>query len=360
MALGLTIGLIWMLQALTGAMLAFEQELDFLTNRDLFEVQESGAEMSLEEQVQLVREQLPELAKEIYLIGLMDYPGVATLMLAKPAGEAGPKDGVRIFVDPFAGKIKGVQSYKDSLMGKVYHFHRTLYLGKWGKWITSTSGVLLMGSVLGGVLVWWARRRNENSRQERLYRMHLRLGMWFAPIIFIIALNGVLVTYRFAYIPFLYLVTGSEIPAKIFKPIEIEPRPDHERLSLNRILEIAEEAVPVATHGVMLEPTDPERPVTVIRRKPGEPRAAGGTFVDIDPYTGEVLDIFDFTEGTAAARLTYFTIHLHTGEWGGYFGEAGKLATRILWCLSALIVVVLGVVGLITFWRRRRSTDWDR
>ncbi|MEM9017560.1 MAG: hypothetical protein AAGC68_11145, partial [Verrucomicrobiota bacterium] len=74
---------------------------------------------------------------------------------------------------------------------------------------------------------------------------------------------------------------------------------------------------------------------------------------DLDPYTGEVLGIFDFTDGTAAARLTYFTIHLHTGEWGGYFSETGKLVTRILWCVVAFVAFLLGVIGLIGFWNRR-------
>ncbi|MEM9016071.1 MAG: PepSY-associated TM helix domain-containing protein, partial [Verrucomicrobiota bacterium] len=166
--LGLTIGLVWILQAITGAMLAFELELDYLTNRELFEVTETGTELTLNEQMNLVRRELPDLAKEVYLVGLMDYPGMATLMLAKPAGEAGPKDGVRIFVDPFAGEIKGTQNYKDSIMGKVYHFHRTLYLGKWGKWVTSTSGILLAGSVLCGILVWFTKRATAKKKEGRL------------------------------------------------------------------------------------------------------------------------------------------------------------------------------------------------
>src|SRR5262249_46493093 len=148
-------------------------ELDMLLSPTSFYVEESAQRITLDEQVAVVQREQPELVETIYAIELRAPPGTATMMLAKPQGEGGPKDGVRIFVDPYRAKLLAVQGYRDAWMGKVYHFHRTFYLPRWGRWITSTCAILLMASVAAGVLVWSSRKPSSGS----LYRWHTRVGI---------------------------------------------------------------------------------------------------------------------------------------------------------------------------------------
>ncbi|MEM7394180.1 MAG: PepSY-associated TM helix domain-containing protein, partial [Verrucomicrobiota bacterium] len=221
----------------------------------------------------------------------------------------------------------------------------TFYLPRWGRWITTTSGRLLAASARVGVILFIMRRRPGG----RLYRWHLRLGVFFAPLVFIIALNGVVVTYRFVVFPLIFLATGSPIPKDMIKPPEVEAPAGAERIGLDQAIRIAEEAVPEADNGVMLEPVRYDRPIVVLRRKPHEPRDVGGTFVQIHPYSGEVMSITDFTDGPMGYQLVYATEHLHKGEWGGYFGRDFKIYSRILWIFAALSVPVLVILGGLSF-----------
>ncbi|MEM7393924.1 MAG: PepSY-associated TM helix domain-containing protein, partial [Verrucomicrobiota bacterium] len=116
--IGLAASLPWILQGLTGALLVFEPELDGALNPDLFYVEPEGERLSLDAQFEVVRQERPDLAEAVYGLDISGRADHSTQMLAKPEGEVGPKDGVRLFVDPYRGELLGVQGYRDSLMGK--------------------------------------------------------------------------------------------------------------------------------------------------------------------------------------------------------------------------------------------------
>lgn len=342
----------WALQGLTGAILVFEPELDHWLNRGMMDVEPTSEadRLDLDEQFDVVNQQHPELAPYVYGIDASDRPGIATRMLAKPEGEVGPEDGVRLFIDPYRGEVTGTQGYRDSTMGKLYHFHRTFYLPRWGRWITSTSALLLMAGALTGVILYFLKRKPTDTYRK----WHARLGMAFAPLVFLIALNGVVVTYRFVVFPLLYVATGDEIPRGMIRPPKIEVPDNPARIGLEESIRIAEQAVPDARTTVILQPLRSDSTRTVMRKKPNEPRDVGGTFVTLNPYSGEVLDITCFTEGAVGGQLVYATEHLHKGEWGGYFGEEYMIYTRVLWFVAAMSIPVLAVLGWGSYFRARR------
>jgi len=340
----------WFIQGLTGAILVFEPELDAWLNQGLFYVEptDEADRLTLDEQFEAVREQHPELYETVYIIDATQRPGVSTRMLAKPDDEIGPNDGVRLFVDPYRGEVLGVQGYRDSVMGKLYHFHRTFYLPRWGRWITSTSAILLLAGVTTGLILYFLRRRPADSYRK----WHRRLGFMLAPLVFIIALNGVVVTYRFVVFPLIYAATGDEPP--IFTPQRLEVPENPQRITIAQALATAKQTEPQAQPKLILEPIRPGRPMTVMGRKPGEVRDTGGTFVSMNPYTGELRGVTDFSDGSLGNQLVYATEHLHKGEWGGYFGEENKIYSRVLWFFAAMSIPVLAVLGWGSYFRSRR------
>lgn len=339
----------WALQGLTGAILVFEPELDAWLHRDLFyaEPTESGDRLTLDEQFEVVRQQEPEIYASVYIIDASERPGVATRMLAKPGNEVGPNDGVRLFVDPYRGEVLGTQGYRETPMGMLYHFHRTFYLPRWGRWITSTSGILLMAGALTGVALFFLRRNPQGAYR----RWHRRLGIMLAPLVFVIAANGVIVTYRFVVFPLIYAATGDESPK--FAPQRLDVPEDPKRITIAQAIATAKATEPEAEPKVILEPIRPGRPMTVMGRKPGEVRDTGGTFVSMNPYTGDLHGVTDFSDGSLGNQLVYATEHLHKGEWGAYFGEEYKIYTRILWFFAAMSIPVLAVLGWGSYFRAR-------
>ena len=74
--------------------------------------------------------------------------------------------------------------------------------------------------------------------------------------------------------------------------------------------------------------------------------------VNVHPFTGETLGWTDFTDGDMGHQTVYWMLHLHKGTWGGILaGPGGKLATQIVWVVSAFVAAILAAIGVIG-WRR--------
>lgn len=69
---------------------------------------------------------------------------------------------------------------------------------------------------------------------------------------------------------------------------------------------------------------------------PGRLRAAGGSWVAIDPCTGRVLEQFDARAARPVASAYLWMEPLHFGDWGGW---PLKLAYCLLGITSGLLAV---------------------
>ncbi len=357
--IGVVIALPLCLQAFTGALLVFERETDTWLNRDLFYVEPTGTRLSPQEQFDAFVAEYPEMATPAYIMTLPVEPDHATLVLAKPYNEVGPRRGVRFFIDPYTGDVLGNQPYHSTLMGKLYDFHRTFWLPRWGRWVTSTSALLTASLVISGLVLYWTTRRNTTEAAETtwLLRVHRRTGKYFGPLVFVLALNGAAITYMFLVLPMVYRVSGTEMPRAMREGRSTSaPNPENlPRVSLDDLITRANQEFPDAQPRVLLQPGREETAVTVILKKKHELRDAGGTFVAMHPYTGEPMGVTDFTDGELGHRATYWIIHSHKGTWGGYFGgSSGKLASRVLWIVTALAATIIAATGGISWARRAK------
>ena len=361
---GLLVALPLLVQAFTGALLVFESEIDAWLNSEYFFVDPAGTPLTSEQQFDAFAEARPDMESHVYIMRLPQAANQATLMLAKPYDEIGPRRGVRFFVNPYTGEVGGDQPYHSTFMGKVYNLHRTFWLPRWGRWITSTSALLTSALAITGLLTYWVGRRSQQPTSEGLLiRLHRRAGLYFAPLVFVIALNGAGVTYRFLVIPFLYYASGTEMPKSMRegKSTRAPDLPGERRRSLDELIAAANEHFPEAEPKVLLQPRVADTAVTVILKKPHEPRDSGGTMVSMHPYTGQALGWTDFTDGEMGHQAVYWMLHLHKGTWGGIVaGEPGKLASQVAWIIAALVTCALVATGCVSWLRgagRNRSTD---
>ncbi|WP_425398189.1 PepSY-associated TM helix domain-containing protein [Aeoliella sp.] len=357
--LGAVVALPLCVQAFTGALLVFEREIDTWLNARYFYVDPVGEPLSLQQQFDSLCTVYPDMRPHVYAVGLPIAPDQATTMLAKPNEEVGPRRGVRFFVNPYTGEVTGNQPYHSTLMGKVYNLHRTFWLPRWGKWITSTSALLTATLVITGYLLHWVTRRQADTKSRGpLLRLHRRVGKYFGPLVFVIALNGAAVTYMFLVVIFVYWASGTEMPKEMRegRSTQITEAPGSTRYTLDELIARANLDYPEAQPRLLLQPGRPDTAVTVILKKPHEPRDIGGTFVSMDPTTGEPIGLTDFTDGELGNRAVYWIIHSHKGTWGGYLaGSVGKQATRVLWIVTALAATMLAATAAVSFARRARS-----
>jgi uncharacterized iron-regulated membrane protein len=133
------------------------------------------------------------------------------------------RDGGAVFVDPYRGTVMGGLSPVHDFLNTVLEWHRWLGAREVGKLITGAANLAFLGLVVFGVYIWWPRRWTAaalgpvtrfDSRlrgRARDFNWHNVIGIWCAPVLLVLTLTGVVMSYQWAN-DLLYRLTGSAPP----------------------------------------------------------------------------------------------------------------------------------------------------
>jgi uncharacterized iron-regulated membrane protein len=270
-----------------------------------------------------------------------------------------------------------------------------------GKAVTGAANTVFLVLAVTGLYLWWPRSwswrglkaiATLNLRltgKARDWNWHNALGLWSAPVLIILTLTALPISYRWAN-NLLYTLTGSEPPAQAAGPgaqpagpAVSEPAPGARPLSLEALLAAAQSAHPSWTE-ITLRPSDlrnntshfaqggprqrhqktgtaaattpsisspdAEPPggrqaVAVSVRTTGQWPRFAPTTVYLDPFTGAVLRTDTFADQSAGRRLRSWSRFLHTGEALGWPGQ-------LLAGLACAVALVLVWTGFALSWRR--------
>jgi uncharacterized iron-regulated membrane protein len=343
--LGLCLGALWLLQALTGMLLVFHRELDDAS------LHASGRAVNFAVVDQAVA-RIERSAPATRVIEYFASGGIEgqTDLLVDRDGAA--REVVRI--DGATGDVLRTSAWEEprSQLG-VFRFvlliHKQLLAGKVGEWLIGLSGVFLIVSVaLGLKLAWppagqwraalWPRRAK--APVAKAFAWHRALGLCLAPFALVVAITGSLMTWT------------SELPAALPTPAmnhAVSAR-DGRMISSAAAVEVARRLYPDAVVAIVSMPSA-RRPWYSIRlRQPGELRQIYGTTqVRVDADTGQPLAMVDALRMSISDRMFVALYPIHSGEWGG-------VTTRLL-----ALVVGLWLTGTIVFgvllWSARRARD---
>jgi uncharacterized iron-regulated membrane protein len=349
LAAGLGAGLFLAAIGLTGSLLVFRHEIDRCLNPHLLRVEPRGSRLPLETVLRSVREAFPG---EVPLrVGLPQRDDTSCEVWLKAGGR-------RVYVDPYDGRVLGSRLPGRKLLGFTRAVHVELLGGGTGKTVVGVFGLLLLGLTVSGPALWWPgwgkifrglRINRGGSWRALLYSMHRVIGIGTAAFLFISALTGSCLVFGGASLAVLIQVTG--LP---------EPRPapqqgstaGNQPLMLDALLAAADTAVPAARTTWVWLPE--EGGLVVIRKKhPHEAQPNGKTYVYLDYYSGEVLQVVDSSQAADVTRITNEIYPLHTGEIGGG-------STRLLALLSGTIPALLCATGIGSWSIRRRSGRVDQ
>jgi uncharacterized iron-regulated membrane protein len=215
---GLTAGLVILLQAVTGIVLALEHPL--------LDRSEDYA-LSVSTQKELSPEELATHAVAVH------HEGLPLSGLSRQAGSAQPYVFAfgrerSLFLDPWSGKVLGEGSPRlRAFFAWVTTLHRCLALPDTardsGKAITGAASLVFLFMVLSGLCLWWPRRwscqhlkrivffQSRYHGPARRWNWHHVFGFWLCMPLFIIALTGVIMSYDWAN-RLLYQAAGSPPP----------------------------------------------------------------------------------------------------------------------------------------------------
>jgi len=263
-----------------------------------------------------------------------------------------------VFVNPYnaaiLGRVTGSSSVQKTL-GYIHQLHLRLvpdprsapFASKIGKVVVSFAGLILCLQVPIGIYLWWRSRRTsirwKGSWFRTCFDAHNALGLYGALFLFIAAFTGVLIGFDFGE-EAIYAITHSSPPERT-RPPQSAVIEGAARMSADRALEIARQAMPDASAAGVIVPLNAKAAFNVLMRVPEETSEAVHSMVTIDQYSGKVLQLLNFKTQSQGYRVIRFNRSIHTGDVLG-------LPTHIIVSLSSLLLVVMVITGVVIWWKK--------
>jgi uncharacterized iron-regulated membrane protein len=372
---GLSVGLVVVFLSATGILLAFRPQILSSLEKSMNRMdapEGQSQRLSLNSLAEIVKKNSPEGAK-ITGLSLAADPRTA---LSFNLGREG-----LFYLDPYKGKIlgegaKGARAFFEKMEG----LHR--WFGVEGK--SRDTAKLVKGAfnlgffllVLSGFYLWWPNQWTRkvfktigilNLRlkgKQKDWNWHNTIGFWCAPVLLLITLTGLIMSYGWAN-DLLYRLTGNQPPVR---PAAANPgplpgerdkaekksgegpvqkhrdKPAGKFVGWDKLFETAEKQAP---HWRSMNFRLAQRGgnnVTVQVVEEGSSTYARSSLT-LNPETAEVLKWEPSSEYNLGRRLRAWVKPLHTGEALGLFGQ-------ILNTLASLGAMLLVWTGWSLAWRR--------
>ncbi len=351
--LGIILGVYFVMLGITGSLLVFAREIDRALNPELLTAAPAGEQQPLSAIVDTFRREYPDRP-----MSYVNYPlppnGVFNI-------RSGPNQASQLYVyiNPYTAEVIGDRTRIGSFYGFLMYLHFYLFLGQAGWTLNGWGALLLTVLFLVGVWLWWPTRRSgaavwkgrlsvrtDAGKSRLLYDLHNVVGVYPLVFFLIFTLTTLVFAFPDASRRVLYTLTSTP-PDPVF---QLDPEPGAERLSLDRLVAAADAAIDGRILRVSF-PRTPDAPLRVRKEWDDWNRTRNRAMVTVDPYTAEVLDVYDSRKHESPGRLlVQWAIPLHFGIWGG-------LPTRILYFVLGLLPAVAFVTG---FWRWRLRKQAER
>lgn len=236
----------------------------------------------------------------------------------------------------------------------LFDFHHHLFNGDTGETIAGVAGLIGLGFVVTGILLWWRTRRTFRFRPfpKRLTRPaiithHRDLGIVIAPLLLLSMVTGTMMVFRPVADLVLRPVSAlGEVNANLASPKVKGGALDRAALDWRRIVPDALARYPGAELRVISLPKKPGDLISIRLKQRAEWLPNGRTMLWFDPADGSLVEARDALAMPRGAQWFNKAYPLHSGKIGG-------TAYRLLMTLSGLTLTMLGSFAVWSFWTER-------
>jgi uncharacterized iron-regulated membrane protein len=374
--LGLSIAAFLFIAGLTGAVIAWEHELDVWLNPDFFGANSDAEPLPALELARRVEQSDARVG--VGYVPLAIERGRALIVRVYPrvdpvTGRPFVLDFDQVAIDPGSGVVQGKRLWGRASLSRLqlvpflYRLHFTLHLPTANR---VDLGTLLMGSValiwaLDGIVALWisfpSRKTWRKSFQFRFgagghklnFDLHRSGGVWLWPLLITLAVTGVSMNLRSQVVEPVVSFFSPLTPS----PLDADRRgaPREPRISREVAIERARAVAPLRgialpPGGIFYAPTAGVFGVGFFEAGGDEHGSAGlgSPFLFIDGADGSALGAEIPGRGSAGDRFMQVQFPLHSGR---ILGTPG----RVLMSVLGLAVAILSVTGVLIWARKRRA-----
>jgi uncharacterized iron-regulated membrane protein len=334
--------------AVTGAIYAFQPEIEAITHGRLRQVEPSGERLPLERLLAT-----PTPGCKIEGFNVPGGPGrTIELDCAGPGRRA-------VFLDPYRGVVVGERTWDTTFLGWVFRIHWDLLLGDTGRYAIewATSWTLLLA--FSGLALWWPRGRRRTggvvwprlrlSGRPLLRDLHAVLGAYVVPLVCAIAMTGLFWTLWAGEARWKRLARDDDAAAREAAPPRSRPAPaGTPRIGLDAaVAAIGPAASDPRIDLYVVPPAAADAPYTIYPWDPTHEHPSWSEEVWVDAYAGDVLRRAGWDQRNALGKLDASGYSVHVGALLGLPG-------RILAATAGLVLAFSCVTGPWMWWKRRK------
>jgi uncharacterized iron-regulated membrane protein len=338
--LGLTLGLFWSIQGLTGATLAFRHNLERVVL-----AQPSGGPAAPISDILRAAEGESRGAR-ITRVSITDVHSDTI--------QVDYSDDRAVFIDASTARILGRQDlqpatpFDGSAMRWLLNLHTNLLTDS-EKWVGFSGMVLFTTAIMGLFLAWPPRHvwkwRAWRTNLQRLYGLHRALGLTIVVFVSFSALSGIWMAFADDLRPALAQIVAHQLPYRATRIASLGPV-----IPAEQAIRVARARLPGASWARLTVPTAKSPVYTIRFHRPEEGVWLGRSSVAVNAGTGAVESVYDSLSAPISNRIADALLPLHNGE---QFGLAGRL-------IIVLVGLSLPTLYVTAVWRwlarsRKRS-----
>ena len=330
--LGLATGIIILVVAFTGCILAFEDEIRYATQHDALYVSPEQMQQLNVEELTVVIKKYDKKAKLTQIRYLGD-PSKAVLCYTK--------DKRIISVNPYNGNVLFARDQEKDWLTVVLSLHRTLLLGKVGEEIILWNVCIFLVMLVSGIVLWWPRKikqirqhlkiKANASAKRRNFDLHSVFGFYAFIPLFLICITGISMATWGGEGKKLHSVITDNKPSKNIYDQLVAQVYHNEPVEMLRI------GFPADSAGVIS--------VVIRYATHGLRKQSSFTF---DRYSGVLLKSETYQDKTFSQRFFGSNYEVHTGRvWG--------IPGKIIMFLAGLTAFSLPITGFLIWWGKRQK-----
>lgn len=347
--LGLVAGIVLIVVALTGCILAFEDELTPIIYAHEQKIEPAEVKLSVDSLVSIAKSTYPK--KKIFRLYL---PAEQNRSVKVTFGTK--KKGYDfLYINQYNGKILSKGKENNRFFAVVLNLHRFLLAGTVGKTITGISCAITFFMTLSGLYLWWP--GNKKALKQRLkiktdasnkrlnWDLHAVGGFYAMIFLFVITLTGLIWSYDFVENLMFKIFDGKKETTELVK--EPEGKIKKQADIYESVINSTNSVYPYSGEIMITFPDKKGKPFLVSKEN-SESVIHRVNQVYLDSRTAMIIKPLAFNSLSLGTQIRKMNKPIHTGSILGW-------PTKIIAFLTALITASLPITGFLIWFGRGKK-----